>query len=74
MKVKIRLDTYTDAVRFSGIATALAENVYLTDGAEMRVSAKSLMGTLYATFDFREIWLETEKEHYFSFKDFIVEE
>lgn len=74
MKVKIRLDTQTEARNLVGIATSLKEKVHLTDGAEMRVSAKSLIGTLYATFDFSEIWLETENEHYFLFKDFIVEE
>ena len=73
MKMKINLDTYSAAVRFSGIATQLAEEVHLTDGANMRVSAKSIMGALYATFDFNEIWLETENEHYNLFKEFEAE-
>ena len=73
MRMKINLDTYSAAVRFSGIATQLTEEVHLTDGANMRVSAKSIMGTLYATFDFNEIWLETENEHYNLFKEFEAE-
>ena len=74
MKTKIRLDTQDAAARLVGLATSLNSPVYLTDGAGIRVSAKSMLGTLYAKFDFTEIWLETEGEHYFLFKDFIVEE
>ena len=40
----------------------------------MVVAAKSLLGTMYAKFEFNEIWLETENEHYFMFNDFVVEE
>ena len=39
----------------------------------MRVSAKSLLGAMYAAFDFSEIWLETENDNYFVFQDFIAE-
>ena len=74
MRIKIRLDTQTDAQHLVGLATGLEEKVTLTDGADMRVSAKSMLGALYAKFDFTEIWLETENEHYFKFKDFVVEE
>lgn len=74
MKTKIRLDTQDAAARLVNLATSLNSPVYLTDGAGIRVSAKSMLGTLYAKFDFTEIWLETEGEHYFLFKDFIVEE
>lgn len=74
MKIKIRLDTDSSAVRLVSLATQLQEQVTLTDGQGMVVTAKSLLGTLYAKFDFTEIWLETEGEHYFLFKDFVVEE
>ena len=74
MKLKISLDTDSAAVRLVGLATSLQEQVTLTDGAGMVVSAKSLLGTMYARFDFSQIWLETENEHYFLFKDFVVEE
>lgn len=74
MKIKINIDTQSAAARLVNVATSLNEKVYLTDGADMRVSAKSLLGALCAAFDFREVWLETENEHYFLFKDFIVEE
>ena len=74
MKLKIRLDTDSSAVRLVGLATQLSEKVTLTDGQGMVVAAKSLLGTMYAKFEFNEIWLETENEHYFMFKDFVVEE
>lgn len=74
MRVKINIDTQTAAARLVALAMSLDEKVYLTDGADIRVSAKSLLGTLYASFDFNEVWLETENEHYFTFKDYIVEE
>ena len=74
MKLKIRLDTDSDAVKLVGIASQLNENITLTDGNGLCVSAKSLLGAVYVRFEFNEILLETENEHYFAFKDFVVEE
>lgn len=74
MRLKIRLDTDSDAVKLVGIASQLNENITLTDGNGLCVSAKSLLGTMYVRFEFNEIWLETENEHFFDFKDFMVEE
>lgn len=74
MKLKIRLDTDSDAVRLVSIASGMKENITLTDGNGLCVSAKSLLGTMYVRFEFNEIWLETENEHFFDFKDFMVEE
>lgn len=74
MKVKINIDTGSAAARLVSLAESLEEDVYLTDGADMRVTAKSLLFAMCVRFDFNEIWLETENDHYFIFKDFIVEE
>ena len=74
MKIKINLDTQSAAVRLVGLATSLSEEVYLTDGANMCVSAKSMLGVICARFDFTEIWLITENDHYLLFKDFMSEE
>lgn len=76
MKVRINLDTKTSAAKLVEIASTLGEKeqAFLTDGNNMRVSAKSLLGAVCAQFDFNEIWLETENDHFFLFKDFIVEE
>ena len=55
MKLKIRLDTDSDAVKLVGIASKLNENITLTDGNGLCVSAKSLLGTMYVRFEFNEI-------------------
>ena len=73
MRIKIFLDTDSAASRLVGLASKITEPVYLTDGANMCVSAKSLLGTLCARFDFSEIWLETENDHFFLFKDFMTD-
>lgn len=75
MKIKIRLDTDSAAINLVNIATQFEkEKITVSDNEGNIVNAKSFLGTMYARFDFNEIWLETEKEHYFEFKDFIVEE
>lgn len=74
MRIKINLDTDSAAVRLVDIATRLNDNITLTDGKGSRVSAKSLLGSAYAKFEFTEIWLESEHDHYIEFRDFIVEE
>ena len=74
MKLKIRLDTDSLAVKLVVFVSLLNDKATLTDGNGMVVAAKSLLGTMYAKFEFNEIWLETENEHYFMFKDFVVEE
>jgi hypothetical protein len=75
MKTKIILDTEHAAIRLVDLASRLDYPVNLTDGAGMCVSAKSLLGALYAKFDFTSIWLETEApDAYYVFKDFIAED
>ena len=74
MKAKIRLETQNDAIALVGLANKVQGEVFLTDNNNIRVSAKSLLGTMYAKFEFVEIWLECEGEHYFIFKDFIAED
>ena len=73
MKVKINLDTRTAAARLVALAATIKEPVYLHDGANMCVSAKSLLGALCAQFDFTEIWLETTHDHYSLFEEFVAE-
>ena len=59
MKVKIRLDTGADAIKFSNIASALEGNINVVDNKGLRVSAKSILGMLYA-MEFEELWCESE--------------
>ena len=74
MKIKINLDTNTDMVNLVAIATKIQDKITLTDNNGMIVNAKSLLGAAYAKFEFAEIWLESDHDHYFAFKDFMAEE
>ena len=74
MKVKIRFDTYSEAILLSQIASRFpAEKITITDGAGLRANAKSTLGVL-STLEYDEIWLECEKDRFSAFHDFIVEE
>lgn len=72
MKYKIDLTTQEQATKLVAQANLLSTPIYLTDGSGNRVSARSLLGVLYATFDFTEVWLESENDYYFYFKEFIL--
>lgn len=71
MKVQIRLDTMRDVQQFVTIATAQQGNVYITDGQGLKVSAKSLLGALYA-LEFDNLWCESERDIYTAIAPFIV--
>lgn len=73
MKVKINLDTNSAVNALVAAATSISDPVYLVDNNGLKVSAKSLLGVVYVRFEFNEIWLECEGDHYFIFKDFIAE-
>ena len=74
MRMKINIDTESAAARLVGLATGVSDPIYLTDGRNMRVSAKSMLGAIYATMDFNEVWLESEADYYFKFREFAIEE
>lgn len=71
MKAQIRLDTMRDVQDFVNIATRMHGNVYITDNAGLKVSAKSLLGALYA-MEFEEFWCEADEDIYRNIEDFIV--
>ncbi len=71
MRYKIRLDTMADINRFVGVATKHKGNIVLTDGHRFTVNGKSLLGAMY-TFEWDEIYCESETEIYHLIKDFIV--
>ena len=71
MRYKIRLDTMAEINRFVGLATKHKGNIVLTDGEKFTVSGKSLLGAMY-TFEWDEIYCESENEIYHLIKDFIV--
>ena len=71
MRYKIRLDTMADVNRFVGIATKFPGKISLTDGDNFTVNGKSLLGAMY-TFEWDQIYCESETEIYRLIKDFIV--
>ena len=70
-KYRIRLDTMAEVNRFVGIATQIPGKLILTDGESFTVNGKSLLGAMY-TFEWDQIFCESETEIYHLIKDFIV--
>ena len=71
MKAKIHLETMSDVHRFVKIATAQSGAVHITDGAGLKVSAKSILGALYA-LEFDELWCEADEDIYHAIEKFIT--
>jgi hypothetical protein len=71
MKVKIRLDTMKDINQFVAICSKVSEPVHVSDGAGLKVSAKSILGVMYS-MEFDEIWCETEANLYSQLDKFII--
>lgn len=71
MKIKVRLDTTSDAVKFSHICDGLNTSITITDNKGLRINAKSIMGMLYA-LEFEELWCESEEDIYMHIIDFVV--
>ena len=72
-KYRIRLDTMADVNRFVGIATQIPGKLILTDDENFTVNGKSLLGAMY-TFEWDQIFCQSENEIYFKIRDFIIEE
>lgn len=71
MKVKIRLDTGADAIKFSTIASKLPGDIHVLDNAGLRVNAKSVLGMLY-TLEFSELWCESDHDIYSHIEEFVI--
>ena len=71
MRYKIRLDTMADVNRFVAMATKHQGKIVLTDDENYSVNGKSLLGAMY-TFEWDQIYCESETEIYHLIKDFIV--
>ena len=71
MRAKINLDTMRDINDFIRICTNIPVAVYITDGAGLKVSGKSLLGIMYA-MEFDNLWCECEQDIYSDLQKFIV--
>lgn len=73
MKVKVRLDTLSDIKGFVNAVSPIATEVHLTDGNNLTVSAKSILGAMY-TMEWSEVYCTCEKDIYSAIHTFGVEE
>ena len=71
MRAKIRLDTMKDITQFVAICSNVAAPVYVTDGAGLKVSAKSVLGVMYS-MEFANIWCESKIDIYNKIEHFTV--
>lgn len=70
MRVKIHMDTAKDAMGLAAIASKVNADIFITDAAGLKVSAKSVIGALYS-LEFNELWLESDADVYSIFRDWI---
>jgi hypothetical protein len=52
-----------DINQFVSVCSRIAAPVYVTDGAGLKVSAKSVLGVMYS-MEFANIWCECEEDIY----------
>ena len=71
-RYKIYLDTEGSIMDFINSVSKSRHLVYVTDGSGIRVSAKSMLGMLYA-MTFAEMWCECDHDIYHLVKDFCAE-
>lgn len=72
MKVKIRLDTMREIQQFVNICSKHTDaDIHITDGADLRVNAKSVLGAMYS-MEFSDIWCESDKDISGDLLDFII--
>ena len=73
MKVKVRLDTTSDIKGFVNAVSGIAGEVHLTDGNNLTVSAKSILGAMY-TMEWSEIYCTCERDIYRFIQKYVLEE
>lgn len=73
MKARVRLDTLSDINGFIDSVTGIEDPIYLTDGNNLVVSAKSLLGAMY-TMEWSAVYCTCEKDIYHVINKYIVEE
>lgn len=73
MRIKVRLDTLSDIKRFVDAANnVIGAEVYLTDGNNFTVSAKSILGATY-TMEWNEVYCTCSKDIYNIIRAFVAE-
>lgn len=73
MKAKIRLDTLSNIRDFVNAVSTIGGEVYLTDGNDFTVSAKSILGAM-CTIEWNEVYCTCDRDIYNIIRTFVVEE
>ena len=73
MKAKVRLDTLSDIKGFVRAVNGIADDVHLTDGNNLTVSAKSILGAMY-TMEWSEIYCTCDRDIYYRIQNYVLEE
>ena len=71
MKIKIRLETMSDVMKFQEIVSKVKEEVKLIDGSGYCVNAKSVLGAV-AALEWKELYVVSEKDLITALKDFYI--
>ena len=71
MRAKIRLDTMKDISKFVAVCITINAPVHVTDGAGLKVSAKSVLGVMYS-MEFADLWCECDEDIYKEIESFVV--
>lgn len=61
-KIKVVLDTQSDITEFVGVATTIPAPVYLEDGTGFKVNGKSIMGVMYGTSEFKDLYVISDSD------------
>lgn len=72
MKVKVRIDTLSDIRRFVNAVSGVGYDVYLTDGNNLTVNAKSILGAVY-TMEWSNVYCTCENDIWRHIEPFIME-
>ena len=72
MKAKINLDTGAAIKRFVEICSRIDEQIFLVDGDNFCVSAKSMLGAV-ATMDWTEVYVACDKDIRASIMEFLAD-
>lgn len=61
-KIKVVLDTQSDISEFVQLANTIEEMVHLEDGTGFKVNGKSIMGVMYGTSEFKDLYVISDND------------
>lgn len=74
MRLRINLDTQTSVLKLVALATEIGEPIYISNAdRSLIVSASSLLGARYASLEWHDLFIESEKDYYLEFIEFLAE-